>query len=133
MMMDIIQQVLNAYKNSYSPYSHFAVGAACLLKNGEIISGCNVENASYGLSICAERNTLFQIYAKGYRKEDIVSMIILGNTDTPCSPCGACRQVISELMESDATICMTNLNKENRIVTVKDLLPFSFGVDDLNV
>ena len=124
---------VEAYKNSYSPYSHFAVGAACLLKNGEIISGCNVENSSYGLSICAERNTLFQVVAKGYKKEDIVEFIVLANTAGPCSPCGACRQVMSELMPPKTLVHLTNLNKVTKTVTVEELLPFAFSENDLNV
>ena len=121
------------YKNAYAPYSKFSVGACVLLKNGEMIGGCNVENASYGLCICAERNALFQTIAKGYRKEDIESLLVLTNTARPGSPCGACRQVMSELMDKDAKVYLTNLNKDLLVMCVSDLLPYAFEDSDLNV
>ena len=96
-MNKVIEAATLARENSYAPYSKFRVGAALLLKNGEIIRGCNIENASYGLCNCAERTALFTAYAKGYRKDDIVAMSISGDTEGPISPCGACRQVMSEL------------------------------------
>ena len=131
-MEKLYQAALQAYNNAYVPYSKFRVGAAILLKNGEIINGCNVENSSYGLCNCAERTTLFTAYAKGYRKDDIVKMIVLANTDRPCSPCGACRQVISELVDSEVDVVLTNLNKDVKVLKVKDLLPYAFTEGDLN-
>ena len=119
--------------NSYSPYSNFKVGACVLLKNGTLIGGCNVENASYGLTSCAERNTLFATYNQGYKKEDIKALLVLADTDGPCSPCGACRQVISELMEADAPIILANLKDDFKEVTIKDLLPYYFTKEDMDV
>lgn len=119
--------------NSYSPYSKFKVGAAILLNDGNIIVGTNVENASYGLANCAERSALFNLITKGYKKNDIKAMLIIADTDAPCSPCGACRQVISELMNGDADIILTNLRNDIKELKVKDLLPFSFTKEDLNV
>lgn len=124
---------LKARLNSYSPYSNFKVGAAVLLKNGLLIGGCNIENASFGLTSCAERNTLFSTYNQGYKKQDIKAMLVLADTDGPCSPCGACRQVISELMNEDAPIILANLKKDFKVVTIKDLLPFYFAKEDMNV
>lgn len=121
------------YNNAYTPYSNFKVGACALLKNGEMIGGCNIENASYGLSNCAERTCLFKVYSEGYKKDDIVALLITGNTKEPISPCGACRQVILELMNEDALIIMTNLNNDIKQFTVKELLPYSFSTGDLNV
>ena len=121
------------FKNAYTPYSHFNVGACVLLKNGEMIGGCNVENASYGLCICAERNALFQTIAKGYKKEDIESLLVLTDTTRPGSPCGACRQVMSELMDKDAKVYLTNLKKDVLVMTVSELLPYAFEESDLNV
>ena len=121
------------FNNAYAPYSKFRVGACVLLKNGEVIGGCNVENASYGLCICAERNALFQAVAKGIRKEDIVSLLVLTDTARPGSPCGACRQVMSELMNKDAKVYLTNLNKDVLVKTVEELLPYAFEESDLNV
>ena len=122
---------LKAYHNAYTPYSHFNVGACVLLKDGTMISGCNVENASYGLCNCAERTALFSTYAQGYRKDDIVSLMVIGNTDRPISPCGACRQVISELMNPDCDVILTNLKKDLKVYKVKDLLPYAFTEEDL--
>lgn len=119
--------------NSYSPYSKFRVGAALLLNDGNIIVGTNVENASYGLTNCAERNALFSSISQGYKKNDIKALLVVADTDAPCSPCGACRQVIVELMNKDAEVILTNLKNDIKELTVKELLPFSFSKDDLNV
>lgn len=131
-MKDKIELVKKAYNNAYAKYSNFKVGAVVVLKNGEYILGANIENASYGLSNCAERTALFSAYANGYRKDDIVELVIIGNTDKPISPCGACRQVINELMNKDAIVTMTNLKGDIKTVKVLDLLPFSFNEGDLN-
>lgn len=122
-----------AYDNAYTPYSKFNVGAVLLLKDGTTIIGSNIENASYGLTNCAERSALFAAYSKGLRKDDILEIVILANPTTGIiSPCGACRQVISELMNQDATVTMFNLNKETRTCLVKDLIPFAFTSGDLH-
>ncbi|HEY8444999.1 MAG TPA: cytidine deaminase [Bacilli bacterium] len=131
-MDKLYEEALKAYHNSYSPYSHFQVGASILLKDGKIISGCNVENASYGLSNCAERTTLFTAYSLGYRKEDIEKILVIGDSERPVSPCGACRQVLVELMDPESEIILTNLKKEYKILKVKDLLPYYFSQEDLH-
>ena len=123
---DLLKYAIDATKNSYSPYSNFKVGAAILLKNGNIIKGANVENASYGLTNCAERSALFTAYSLGYRKDDIVGIAIASFSNPPASPCGACRQVISELMNSDAFVVYGNDKEEVYEVQVKDLLPLAF-------
>ncbi|MDY0063521.1 MAG: cytidine deaminase [Bacilli bacterium] len=130
-MEKLYSAALEAYHKSYSPYSKFAVGAALLMKDGTIISGANIENASYGLSNCAERSALFCAYSKGYQKNDILKMLIVANTPHPVSPCGACRQVIQELMPKNSDVIMCNLNKETKTVKVLDLLPFAFTEEDL--
>ena len=127
------EKAYEAYLNSYSPYSKFKVGAALLLKDNNIIVGTNVENASYGLANCAERTALFSAITQGYKKDDIKALLVVADTDAPCSPCGACRQVIVELMNKDADIILTNLKNDIKELTVKELLPFSFSKDDLNV
>lgn len=127
------EQALQARKNSYSPYSKFKVGAAVLLDNDNIIVGTNIENSSYGLTSCAERNALFSVISLGYKKENIKALLVVANTDAPCSPCGACRQVISELMNQDADVILTNTKNDIKIFKVKELLPFSFSKDDLDV
>lgn len=86
-----------AQQNAYAPYSNFRVGAAVLLENGEIFTGCNVENASYGLTNCAERSAIFSAVSKlGGEKVKIRAIAVVNERDLPCSPCGACRQVIAE-------------------------------------
>jgi len=128
----LYEQVLKAYENAYTPYSKFNVGAALLMKDGSIITGSNIENASYGLSNCAERSALFAAYSQGYRKEDIVKMMVIGSTERPISPCGACRQVMSELIDSEVEVILTNLNKDFKVLKVKDFLPYSFTDGDLH-
>lgn len=124
---------LQAYNNSYAKYSHFQVGAVVLLKNGKYILGTNVENASYGLSNCAERTALFSAYANGYRQNDIEEIVIMGKSKDLVYPCGACRQVIIELMNKDALVTMINLDKKTRSVKVEELMPFTFNEEDLYV
>lgn len=127
------QKAIEAMKNAYAPFSKFHVGACLVLKNGEFIIGANVENSSYGLTNCAERSALFAAYSQGYRKEDISEIIIATNNEIPSSPCGACRQVIFELMNRDALVTMINPNLTNTIsVKVKELLPFGFDEEKLN-
>ena len=127
----LVDMALKGRERAYAPYSNFKVGAALLLKNGEYILGCNVENASYGLCNCAERTALFKAYSEGYTKDDIVAMAIVGQTDDPISPCGACRQVMVELLRGDTLVVLSNLKKDIKEFKVNDLLPYSFGGDDL--
>jgi cytidine deaminase len=85
-----------AIKHAYAPYSGFRVGAAVLLRDGRLFVGCNVENASYGLTICAERNAIFTAVAASAKKPEIVAVAVCNDRAVPCSPCGACRQVLAE-------------------------------------
>lgn len=124
--------VLEGYNNAYAKYSHFQVGALVILKNGDYVIGSNVENASYGLSNCAERTALFATYAKGYRQDDILELVIMGKSSDFIYPCGACRQVIVELMKPDAIVTLINLDKMTTSMKVKDLLPFAFSESDLH-
>lgn len=130
-MNDLYEKAKAVLPNSYSEYSKFKVAAALRLKNGEVITGVNVENASFGLTNCAERSALFTAYSKGYRKEDIQEILITTEQKEFISPCGACRQVIRELMEDDAEVHMTTVDGKIRTVTNKDLLPFAFTESDL--
>lgn len=127
----LIQTALEYMNNSYSPYSKFKVGAALLLKDGTIIGGTNIENASYGLSNCAERSALFTAFSQGHRKDDIVMMAVTSTSTPPASPCGACRQVISELVNENVPVIIVNDKGERFETTVKDLLPFAFSKDRL--
>ena len=127
---DLIAAAKEAYKNAYAPYSKFHVGAALKLKDGNIINGANVENASFGLTNCAERSALFTAF-KGYRRDDIEAIVVVANTDRPISPCGACGQVISELMPKHAQVILLSNKDEVKTYTVEELLPYSFASEDL--
>ena len=123
--VELLKYAIEATVNSYSPYSNFKVGAALLLKNGKVIKGANIENASYGLTNCAERSALFCAYSLGYRKDDILGIAIASLSNPPASPCGACRQVISELMNEDSFVVYGNKDEMYETI-VKDLLPLAF-------
>lgn len=127
----LIELAVEARSLSYSPYSHFAVGAALLCKDGSVYVGSNVENASYPLSMCAERNALYSAFMDGKSKEDFVAMAVVGETGSPITPCGACRQVISELFPMNAPIYMANLRGDVKETTIAELLPFAFDGSDL--
>ena len=121
----LVNAAIKGRENAFTPYSNFKVGAAVLLENGAIIDGCNIENASYGLCNCAERTALFKAYSMGYKKEDIKALAVVADTDRPTSPCGACRQVMSELMRQETPGYMANLKGDVMILSVKELLPYS--------
>ncbi len=127
----LIKLAIEARKLSYSPYSHFAVGAALLCKDGSYYLGANVENASYPLCMCAERNAIYNAIMHGKKKEDFVAFALAADTDGACSPCGACRQVISELYPSHAPIYMSNLKGTVKETTAEELLPYAFSDKDL--
>lgn len=127
----LYDQAKGVIDNAYVNYSHFHVAAALKLKNGEVITGVNVENASFGLTNCAERTALFSAYTKGYKKEDIEEMLITTKQEDFISPCGACRQVMRELMPEDAKIHLANNKGEIKTILNKELLPFAFTENDL--
>lgn len=128
---ELVAKAKEARSLSYSPYSHFAVGAAVLTKDGQVFVGANVENSSYPLCMCAERNALYNAYMHGYKKEDLMALALSADTDGPCSPCGACRQVISELFPAEAPIYMSNLKGALQETNALELLPFAFSPEDL--
>ena len=120
---ELIAMAKEARTRSYSPYSNFSVGAALLCKNGKIYKGCNVENAAYSPTCCAERVALFSAIADGER--EFSSIAIVGNA-SPCMPCGVCRQVMAELCPTDLEIVYEDPNGESGGVTLGELLPFGF-------
>ena len=128
---ELAKVAIEARNLSYSPYSKFKVGAALLCKDGKVFKGANVENSSYPLCMCAERHALYSAMMNGYKKEDFVALAIAAETDEPCSPCGACRQVISELFPRDGAIVLTNLKGDLKETNIDELLPFAFSGDDL--
>ena len=123
-----IQKLLSEAKAakgfSYAPYSNFHVGAAVLGENGEIYTGCNVENASYGLTICAERAAIFNAVSNGIHK--IKAIAIWSDEDKPCSPCGACRQVIYEFSK-DALVIVHTKGDKYIVKTISEMLPMGFS------
>ena len=128
---DLVYQAIEAREMSYSPYSKFAVGAALLTKNDEVYLGANIENAAFGLSMCAERNALYNAYCHGISQEDIEAIAIVADTELPVSPCGSCRQVLSELFPKNGKIYLANMHGDIKETTVDELLPYSFDSDDL--
>ncbi|PJI10321.1 cytidine deaminase [Clostridium sp. CT7] len=127
---DIIDIAFKTCENAYAPYSKYKVGACVLTKDGKHFIGANVENASYGLTNCAERNAIFQTYSNGYRKNDIEAIAIVSNGKTLATPCGACRQVLVELLEENTPIVLSN-HKIEKITNIGELLPMSFTEKDL--
>lgn len=125
-MDELINCALLAREKAYAPYSKFKVGAAVLGRSGRIYSGCNIENASYGLSNCAERTAIFNAITEG--ETGIAAIAVAADTPEPVSPCGACRQVMAEF--NIEKIILVNLQGRQRIYTVEDLLPYSFNKSD---
>ena len=118
---------IKARENAYSPYSHFAVGAALLCEDGTLYEGCNIENASYGLTNCAERTAIFKAVSEGHTT--FKALAVVADTEGPCAPCGACRQVMAEF--KIPLIILGNLMGNIKIVTIEELLPFSFSECDV--
>ena len=129
-MEELIEEAKNARDNAYAPYSKFSVGAALLASNGLVYHGCNIENAAYSLCNCAERTALFKALSDGER--EFLMLAVVADTVRPVPPCGACRQVISELCPQDMPIILTNLSGKIQQFTVEELLPAAFSAEDLH-
>lgn len=134
-MIDYTPLILKAHdarEKSYSPYSHFCVGAALLTKNGKVYTGCNIENAAYSATNCAERTAIFKAVSEGER--DFEAIAIVGGREGEsaefCTPCGVCRQVIAEFCQKDFKIILGNKNKF-QVYTLEELLPLAFTDKDL--
>ncbi len=121
---DLLSVAIYARQKAYAPYSGFKVGAALRGSVGEIFSGCNVENASYGLTLCAERTTVCTAVAAGIRT--FTQMVIVADSETPCPPCGACRQFLFEFAPN-LELWVANLSGETKFYRLSDLLPEAFG------
>lgn len=131
---ELMERAKKASENAYAIYSNFRVGAALLTKEGQCVVGCNIENASYGLCNCAERTCLFSAYSMGIKKEDIVAFAVYSPLEHLVTPCGACRQVMHELLLPTTPVYMA-YGKEIKYQesSVEQLLPYSFTGDDLHV
>lgn len=121
---ELVEAAREARLQAYTPYSGFKVGAALRTKGGKIITGCNIENASYGLCNCAERTALFKAYSEG--ETEFTMMAVIADSEGPVSPCGACRQVMLELCEGTMPVILANLKEDIQETTVDGLLPFGF-------
>ena len=120
----LIEEAKVAREKAYVPYSKFKVGAALLTVDGKIYHGCNIENAAYSMCNCAERTAIFKAYSEGDTKYALLAVV--ADTKRPIPPCGACRQVISELCSKDMKVILTNLKGDIQEIAVKDLLPGAF-------
>ena len=125
---ELIERAMEASKNAYVPYSHFPVGAALECDDGSVVSGCNVENAALGCTICAERSAVCQAVSAGRRRFRRIA--IFAESHNYCTPCGTCRQVLSEFSPSMEVLCAKT---DGRYVSYKlsDMLPASFGKEFL--
>ncbi|MFS9091130.1 cytidine deaminase [Streptococcus australis] len=121
---ELIDLAVKTSENAYVPYSHFPIGAVLVTDEGKIYTGVNVENASFGLTNCGERTAIFKAVSEGERL--FKELIIYGQTEKPVSPCGACRQVMAEFFEPDLPVTLVAKDKSTVVMTVKELLPYSF-------
>ena len=121
---ELIDLAVKTSENAYVPYSHFPIGAVLVTDEGKIYTGVNVENASFGLTNCGERTAIFKAVSEGERS--FKELIIYGQTEKPVSPCGACRQVMAEFFEPDLPVTLIAKDKSTVVMTVKELLPYSF-------
>ena len=128
---ELISLAFEAQKYSYSPYSGCKVGAALKLKNGKVFNGCNIENASFSPTVCAERTAFFKALSEG--EKDFESVAVVGNNgkDEYFYPCGVCRQVMSEFCDNNFRIIVAKSIDEYKVFTLGELLPFGFGKEDI--
>ncbi len=133
---ELVKKAIEMTNRSYAPYSHFHVGAALLAKDGSVWTGCNIENAAYGPSNCAERTAVFKAVSEGVLEFEAIA--IAGGPEDQngkpviqdfCPPCGVCRQVLSEFCKRDFKIILVNAKGEQKIFTLGELLPQSFSLN----
>lgn len=125
------EKLINLLNNSYSPYSHFRVASIVVMKDGKEFCGVNVENASYGAGICAERNAIIQAIANGYKKHDFEALYVMCDNDKIGMSCMLCRQVILEFFEKDKLVIAMNPKGDTETHTVEQLCPYPFDEGDL--
>ncbi|WP_010678163.1 cytidine deaminase [Bacillus timonensis] len=127
---ELIDEAKKARELAYVPYSKFKVGAAILTKDGKVYHGCNIENAAYSVTNCAERTALFKAVSEG--DKEFAAIAVVADTERPVPPCGACRQVISELCGRDTKVYLSNLKGDVQEITIDELLPGAFTPEDLH-
>ena len=125
------EKLLSLLENSYSPYSNFRVASIAVMKDGREFGGVNVENVSYGASICAERSAILSAISAGYKRHDFEALYVMCDNDKIGMSCFMCRMVISEMFESDKKIIAMNPNGEEEVHTVSELCPYPFSDEDL--
>ena len=130
-MKELLLAAKNARGKAYAPYSKFKVGAAVKSSTGVVYEGANVENVSFSLTCCAERVAIFAAVTAG--ESSIDSMLVIGDTDEPISPCGACRQVISEFFTEETAIYLANIKGDVIKTTISQLLPDGFGANNFKL
>lgn len=130
---DLIEIATGMMKQSYAPYSHFHVGAALLTKSGKVYTGCNIENAAYPATVCAERTAIFKAVSEGETKFESIAIVggVNGLVKDYCAPCGVCRQVMREFCEAEFRIILTDSSGLIKECTLEELLPLSFGPDNV--
>ena len=128
-LLSLLDQARQAAQNAYAPYSRFRVGAALRLTNGEVVTGANVENVSYGLTLCAERSALVRAVAKFGPEIRIEAAAVANLNDAPSPPCGACRQVLAEFILPDAPVIFPIADGES-ILPFRELLPLAFEMKE---
>ncbi|WP_140945936.1 cytidine deaminase [Candidatus Thermokryptus mobilis] len=126
---ELIKRAKEVQKKAHAPYSKFRVGSAILTDDGEVFTGCNIENSSYSLTICAERVAIFKAYSEGKRK--FKKIAIVSDSKNFISPCGACRQVLMDLAGPELEVILTNSMNEMKVVKLSELLPLPFGSKNL--
>ncbi|MEZ5336641.1 MAG: cytidine deaminase [bacterium] len=126
---DLLAAARSARSQAYAPYSGFAVGAAVMTAAGDIHSGCNVENLSFGLTVCAERNAIASAVAAGLRPGGLQALVVVAGTPEPVSPCGACRQVLMEFAAADCRVLGADLQGRTRCWSMPELLPDGFQAE----
>lgn len=123
---DLLQCAIEAREYAYAPYSHYKVGAALLTASGKVYTGCNIENAGYTSSVCAERTAVFKAVSEGERIFKAITVVTINGG----APCGVCRQVLREFAP-DLTVIIGDMEGNSQILTLPDLLPYSFGPENL--
>lgn len=126
---ELIKAAIKARENAYVPYSDFKVGAAILMENGELFTGCNIENASLGATNCAERTAIFKAVSEGNKK--IKTIAVVGDLNNYTYPCGICRQVINEFAADDIKIIIGKNENDYLVKTMEEILPGAFSKEDL--
>lgn len=122
---ELVKKAMEAKESAYAPYSKFPVGVALLTKKG-VFLGANIENASFSMCTCAERTAFCVAHMQGCRKGDYLSIAINGDTEQPLPPCGACRQTMSEFLEPDAEVILSNKEGKFKVFKFSDLMPLTF-------